>query len=113
MDFTLGNPAIRDYFTGRSEAPPVSEAIYLHTHPLVRPNFLTEIMDYIDEQGCKMASRGMETRAPVNELIQIVCEMGELMESLNHSSAPRMLALMKSACDILARVTGRPLVKPG
>lgn len=49
FDFTLANPAIRDYFTGVSDSAPISEFLYLHTHPLVTDNFISEIRTLLDD----------------------------------------------------------------
>lgn len=41
-DFSLTNPSIKNFFdTGTNH--PVSELLYLHSHPLIKPNFLFEV----------------------------------------------------------------------
>lgn len=52
FDFTLSNNNILDFFTGKSDTAPVNEFKYLHSHPMIRPNFLTEIEDLL-KQACE------------------------------------------------------------
>lgn len=51
IDYTFNNPLIRSYFDGDDSYVPVGELIYLHSHPMVRPNFITEIDEIVLRAG--------------------------------------------------------------
>lgn len=52
LDFTIkGNDNLRSFFEEDGDHVPVSEMVYTHNHPLLRPNFLTEINDLAELAG--------------------------------------------------------------
>lgn len=50
------NKKIRDFLEGDDSCIPISEYRYLHDRPLVRPSFLTEIDQSVQDAGTKMIS---------------------------------------------------------
>lgn len=66
-DFCFSNPEIGNWFNGEDTPPPVKHFKYLHTHPLVKPNFLTEIEAEILKGGADIQALGLEGK-PVEDL---------------------------------------------
>lgn len=76
-NFTFENKLILDYFEGNGE-PPVDILLYLHEHPLVRPNFVMQLETQILEATDKLNMLGPNS-SPVKELIDIAIKMGQLL----------------------------------
>lgn len=58
-DFSLSNPELKAWFTSGTGPTPVREFIYLHEHPLVRPNFISEIEVLIHDAGLHIQARNI------------------------------------------------------
>lgn len=72
-DFSLTNPDIKKYFDGDNSCAPVRELMYLHTHPLIRPNFLTDITNLIDRVGAKLVSKNIPPSSKVIKDLEGLC----------------------------------------
>ncbi len=81
MDFTFNNTNIKAFFdTG--ENPPVSEFLYLHSHPLVRPNFILQLEDQILRLNDRaLQGKNVSTRV-IDELVAISIEIGSKVTSI-------------------------------
>lgn len=62
-DFTFQNPELKDWFDEGLGEPPVRQFVYLHEHPLVRPNFITEVEMDIYRTGQHMVGKGIRGSA--------------------------------------------------
>lgn len=62
-DFSIENPQIRAWLNRESDAVPVRQFIYLHEHPLIRPNFLSDIEVLIFATGRHMNARSISGAA--------------------------------------------------
>lgn len=83
MDFTFNNTNINAFFeTGLN--PPVSELIYLHTHPLVRPNFILQLED----QVLRLSEKRIPGKAS-NELSRIAISLGTLLMNIYDEQASK------------------------
>lgn len=51
IDYTFNNALIKAYFEGDDSYIPLGELKYLHSHPLVMPNFITEVDKLILKAG--------------------------------------------------------------
>lgn len=69
-DFSAKNPDIKSWLDRDSDTAPVREFLYLHEHPQVRPNFVTDIEVLIYETGQHMISRNI-SGAPANKLVSL------------------------------------------
>lgn len=69
---------IRKFLEGDDSYIPVSELQYLHTHPLLRPNFVTEIDDLTIEVGQKIVEKKI-TGKPIERLEEIAIAIGTRM----------------------------------
>lgn len=69
-DFSLSNPNIRAWFNQETDVVPVREFVYTHEHPLIRPNFVSQIEVLIYETGQHMLARDVKG-APVNRLVSL------------------------------------------
>ena len=63
-DFSQKNPEIKDWLDTGLGVAPIRQFIYLHSHPLVKPNFVTEIEVLVYETGLHMKSKNMVGAAP-------------------------------------------------
>lgn len=66
-DFSLSNPALKEWFDNDKGDVPVRQFIYVHEHPLVRPNFVTDIEVLIYETGVHMTNKNI-VGAPAKKL---------------------------------------------
>jgi hypothetical protein len=88
--FLLSAPNIKRYFdTG--ENPPISELLYLHTHPLILPNFLSEINDMIKVTTDKIIANNIQGK-PIGELVRICEELKEDIVHLDNETGLRVLS---------------------
>ena len=69
------NENVSKFLKGDDSYIPVSELQYLHIHPLLRPNFLTEIEDLVREVGEKIIQKRI-TGKPVEQLEVLAIEIG-------------------------------------
>src|SRR4051812_36030376 len=53
-DYTFNNTLIKAFFEGSNNYAPVGELVYVHTHPLVIPNFMTQLSEMIAIAGKTM-----------------------------------------------------------
>lgn len=50
-DYTFNNSLIKRYFDGEDSYVPLAELIHLHRHPLMTPNFMTQLSEMIATAG--------------------------------------------------------------
>lgn len=74
------NEGISKFMEGNDSYIPISELQYLHTHPLLRPNFLTEIDDLIKEVGQKIIDKKISGK-PIDELQEHAIDIGILLNT--------------------------------
>lgn len=70
---------IQKFFQGDDSCIPVSEFMYLHTRPLLRPNFLTEINDLVEKVGQKIIAIKLSGK-PIESLESMAIKLGGLMD---------------------------------
>lgn len=76
FNFNLTNPNISNFLNGDGD-PPVTEFLYLHKHPFIRPNFLTDI-EFILRQACDKA---IKDNVPAESYIPMLTEHGVILGS--------------------------------
>jgi hypothetical protein len=106
MDFTLNNESIKAYFDGNSENAPVSELVYLHLHPLITPNFVTEIETLVNAAEKVIIAKKM-TGYPIERLINIAIQMGTNLDDVNHETAKPILSSLRELYKLCNLITGK------
>jgi hypothetical protein len=92
-DFSLNNPAIKDFFEGKGSFP-LSEFKYLHEHPLVKPNFVQEINDMVPEMEQMFISRNIPSdHAFIQKLLVIGIRIGNLIPKIGEDSSTQEILL--------------------
>lgn len=105
--FTINdNEKIRKYLEGSDEDIPISELIYLHTHPLVRPSFLTEIETLVNQAAEVIEAKKIQGR-PVEEFIRLAVTIGQTLPEINQTNAPVILNAIRELyklCNLVIRM---------
>jgi hypothetical protein len=94
-DFSFSNTQIKKYFDGSDEYVPVAELLYVHTHPLVKPNFLDQIEALINKTSAWMKTKNMKGQA-VTKLTDLSIKLGAELPGITRESAPIILSLLRS-----------------
>jgi hypothetical protein len=100
MDFSFNNPLIKAYFEGSDDYAPTSELMYIHTHPLVTPNFLAEIEHQVLVTAHFMLDKGMKGNIQ-NRFVNLAQRLGTLLpvEESGASEALRVLRELHQFCN--------------
>lgn len=67
-DFSFSNPQIKDWFDGKTDTVPVRQFVYVHEHPLIKPNFVAQMDGLIYEAGRSLVAKNIKG-APANKLV--------------------------------------------
>ena len=105
VDLSFANPDIQDYFNAKSETPPVSELLYLHTHPLIQPNFLGQIEELINVTGDMMEQKAM-TGKPIERLTILTTKLGRKLPGITKENAPEILDIIRDIYRLCCKLTG-------
>lgn len=102
MEYTFENSLIKRYFEGDDSYIPTSEIAYLHKHPLITPNFMTELSDMIKAAGVVMVKHKLAHYA--DKLSSIAIRMGRELPELNEENAKIILGTMREAYHLSKEV---------
>lgn len=105
-DFSLTNPQIKRYFEGSDEYVPVSELLYVHTHPLIRPNFLADIESLINQTTHVMVEKKMEG-APAEKFVKLAQDLGKQLPELTRENGPKVLSTLRKIYKLCKAITGK------
>ena len=83
IDLSFNNSQIKAYFEGSDSYVPSSELLYIHTHPLVRPNFLTDLEVLIVNATEEMVAKNIRG-AIVDKFTQLAISLGTLLPELSN-----------------------------
>lgn len=111
MDLSFSNKSIRDYFDGNSEDAPVREALYVHEHPLISPNFLVQLDAYVQTLGQYLVRNNVKTGYHLTRIEEIAIEMGSLLPDFNEANATKFLVLAKEMYQFCKTITGKDVEK--
>lgn len=98
MDFTFKNQLLKKYFEGDNSYIPTSELIYLHDHPMVKPNFMTELSQLIKEAGDLMVKHKLLHYS--DRLSSIAIRMGKELPEITEDNARVILGTMREAYQL-------------
>lgn len=112
-DYTFNNTMIKGYFEKEEDSNsefyyiPTYELIYLHTHPLIVPNFMTELSEMIIVAGKAIEKHKLSTYY-TDKLTDAAIRIGKELPSINNSNAALILEAMRDAyklCKDLSTLT--------
>lgn len=106
-DLSLDSPRIRQYFAGDDSYVPTSELLYVHTHPLVQPNFVADIERIVNTTAIYLMGRGM-TGKPVERFTELAVRLGSLLPDLNKENAAEALGTLRDVYSLCLKITGTP-----
>ena len=104
-NLSIRSPQIRAYFEGKGTYVPVGELLYLHTHPLVKPNFLADLEMFINQTSEYLVARNMSGK-PVERLTVMATKLGRLLPDLNKDNAEQALDVLRDVYRLCSRLTG-------
>ena len=95
-DLTMNNPDIKRYFSGENSYIPTSELLYIHTHPLIKDNFVHEINMEINRAGKKL----VDNKVPANskiviDIYDLTLRLGESMGTLEPENPKEVLRILR------------------
>ena len=98
------NEGIRNYLNGIDSYVPTQELIYLHTHPLIQPNFLGEIDKELREVSLLILD-GNIRGAPITELITLGESIGSSFAgSITIENAEVILQALRSLYQLCKKI---------
>ena len=106
IDFSLKNTIISDYFIGKTDDPPIAEFTYIHAHPLIQPNFVSEIELLINETAEYMVQKNMVGK-PVNKLFTLAENLGKQLPMDHEDKASEALILLREIYQFCNKLTGK------
>lgn len=105
MDLSFSNTNIKDFFNGSDAYIPTRELIYVHTHPLIRPNFVNELETLLLKAGDILIAKNMKGH-PVEELAKVAIEIGSSLPGINEDNAGKILFSMRKAYKLCNQIIG-------
>jgi hypothetical protein len=98
VDF--GNELIKNYFEGDDSYVPTSELMYLHTRPLVQPNFLAQLEEMVLETGKLLLVKHNIKGYPLPQLETLAIKIGQRLPTITQDNAPEILGAMREVYRI-------------
>lgn len=105
-DFSMKNPFIAAYFKGSDTYIPTSELMYIHSHPLIQPNFLNEIEALINQTAEIFAVRNLKG-GPANRFAHLAESLGKLLPILSESNAAEALVILREIYKFCNKIIGK------
>lgn len=105
-DFTFNNPFIRDYFLGSDAYVPVPEFLYVHSHPLIRPNFMMEIEVLINNTSEYLQMKNMKG-GPVKRFVHLAQSLGAVLPIQDESKASEALRILREIYTFCNKITAK------
>lgn len=104
-DFSFKNQQILNYFEGSDEYVPSSELIFIHSHPLVKPNFLDEMEAMILKTSLVIQKRNIRG-VVIDKLSNLAMKFGAELPTITQENAPTILSHLRGIykiCDSLLK----------
>lgn len=106
QDFTLNNPFIKEYFDFKEGSQvPVREFKYLHEHPLIYPNFISQVDTKVQE-AVLILSEGKTRDSRTKALLNLTKTLGTLLSSYKDEDIPRVLEVLRKVYRTCVDITG-------
>lgn len=105
-DFSFNNLQIKAYFEGSDSYVPTGELLYIHQHPLIRPNFLAEIEGMLNETGVVLLNK-KSTGAVVNKFTALAIDLSKQLPTLTASNAASVLGTLREIYQLCKKITGK------
>lgn len=106
-NLSINSPQVKDYFSGKGTYVPTGELLYIHTHPLIQPNFLADLEQFINQTAAYMVARNMAGK-PVERFTIMATKLGRTLPDLNASNAAQALDVLREIYRLCTKVTGTP-----
>lgn len=90
LDFSFNNTQIKAYFEGSDEYIPTSELMYIHSHPLVKPNFLDQLETIILKTSETIQKRNIKG-VMIDRLTEHTKNFGAELPTISQKNAPKIL----------------------
>jgi macrodomain Ter protein organizer (MatP/YcbG family) len=98
-DFSLSNDAVDAWLSSEDAPAPVREFIYVHEHPLIRPNFVSQIEVKIYDTGQHMIAKNI-SGAPAKRLVSLsetfVNQLSDFASDRTEDSATALLGSLRA-----------------
>ena len=105
-DFSFNNTLIRDYFYGSDDYIPSGELMYLHEHPLVQPNFISEVEELIVKATTALENKKHNPDSePIKRLNRLAKSLGEQLP-MTKENATKALAIIREVYQLCNRIIG-------
>lgn len=99
LDFSFSNTQIKAYFEGSDAYVPVSELMYIHSHPLIKPNFLDQLEALI-LQTSELIKKKNIRGAIIDRLTTHAASFGAELPTITQDNAPKILGHLREVYKI-------------
>lgn len=106
MDFSFNNPLIKNYFEGSDEYIPVAELMYVHSHPLIHPNFLHDIERLLN-QTLEVIVRKNIKGGLHSKFLHLTQSLGKLLPLTAESNAAEALTVLREIYVFCNKIIAR------
>jgi hypothetical protein len=94
VDLSFKNTQIAAYFKGSDSYIPSSELIYIHAHPLIRPNFLDEMEGLILRTSQLIQEKNIRGSV-IEKFAKFGAKFGAELPTITHENAPKILGHLR------------------
>lgn len=106
-DFSASKPEIKSWLDRDTDEAPIREFLYLHEHPQIRPNFVTDIEVLIHETGQHMIEKNI-SGAPANKLVSLAetfaHRLNDFVQDRSEEGAQVVLESLRDLYRICVRI---------
>lgn len=106
-NLSIRSPQIRAYFEGKGVYIPTGELLYIHTHPLIKPNFLADLEMFVNQTSEYLVFSKMSGK-PVERLAIMATKLGRMLPDLNKDNAEQALDVLRDVYRLCSKLTGTP-----
>jgi hypothetical protein len=99
VDLSFNNTQIKAYFNGSDSYTPVSELMYIHSHPLVKPNFLDQLEAMILATSELIKAKNIRGSI-IDRLTEHAMKFGAELPNINSDNAPKILGHLREVYKI-------------
>jgi hypothetical protein len=93
-DFSFNNSEIKAYFEGSNAYVPSAELIYLHSHPLIKPNFLDQ-MEALILKTTQLIQEKRIKGSVIEKLSTSASKFGAELPNITMENAPTILGHLR------------------